>query len=129
MPEQEESKNPYSGISKRIGDVDCSEKLIDIEELRELISERKILWREHALQRMRERNISKMDVKNAIHHGEIIEDYPDDYPAPSCLLLGCSVRGRYIHVVCGILDDTAVIITAYAPSLNLWESDLRTRRL
>lgn len=81
------------------------EQLVDFDRLKQLVTERSILWREHALQRMNERRISKADVKAAILTGEVIEDYPDAYPTPSCLVLGCSVCGRQIHVVCGILDD------------------------
>ena len=51
-----------------------------------LCSESKILWTQHCLQRMQERDISRADVKNGIATGEIIEDYPDDYPNPSCLV-------------------------------------------
>lgn len=40
---------------------------------------------------MQERDISRADVKNCIMHGEIIEDYPDDFPHPSCLIFGYTV--------------------------------------
>ena len=43
-------------------------------------------WYKHALERMQERDISRRDVKNRIMQGEIIEDYPDDFPHPSCLI-------------------------------------------
>ena len=104
------------------------EQLVDFERLKELVSECAILWREHALQRMNERRIRKADVKAAILSGEVIEDYPDAYPTPSCLVLGCAVGGKMIHVVCGILDDMAVIITAYQPSARKWLPDGKTRR-
>ena len=77
------------------------EQLVDFERLQQLVSERSILWREHALQRLNERRLSKADVKAAILSGEVIEDYPDAYPTPSCLVLGCTVGGKWIHVVCG----------------------------
>ena len=31
--------------------------------------------------------------------GEIIEDYPDDFPHPSCLVFGYAVNNKIIHVV------------------------------
>ena len=40
---------------------------------------------------MQERDISRNDVKNGIATGEIIEEYPEDYPNPSCLIFGYSV--------------------------------------
>lgn len=53
-------------------------------------------------------------------NGEIIEYYPDDYPFPSCLILGYFNSGKGIHVVCSV--------TAYYPDKNEWLEDLRTRR-
>ena len=59
----------------------------------------------------------------AIAKGEVIEDYPDDYPYPSCLILG-----EGIHIVAGIGDDMLWLITAYRPDLDQWSDDLKTRR-
>ena len=55
----------------------------------------------HCLQRMQERDISRADVKNGIATGEIIEEYPDDFPNPSCLIFGYNVNGRILHIVAG----------------------------
>lgn len=41
----------------------------------------------------------RADVKKCIMNGEIIEDYPDDFPHPSCLIFGHMVNNRIIHVV------------------------------
>ncbi|MFG6337693.1 MAG: DUF4258 domain-containing protein [Lachnospiraceae bacterium] len=32
------------------------------------------------------------DIIFCIHEGEIIEQYPDDYPYPSCLILGFTMK-------------------------------------
>ena len=58
-------------------------------------------------------------------NGEIIEDRPDDIPTPSCLILGSSIRGRFLHVICGVLDDMVYIISAYYPDPDKWEADSR----
>lgn len=55
---------------------------MNLEIYQKLCMESKILWTQHCLQRMQERNISRADVKNGIVTGEIIEDYPDDYRIP-----------------------------------------------
>lgn len=83
---------------------------------------------QHTLIRFQERGILFRDVLNAIKNGEIIETYPDDYPYPSCLLLGKSERTP-LHVVCGVHENKLWIITAYYPSDDKWESDLRTRKV
>ena len=80
------------------------------------------------MERMQERDISRADVKHAIADGEIIEDYPNDFPNPSCLIFGYTVGGKILHVVAGC-DGTAVyIITAYYPDTRKFNSDLRTRK-
>ena len=53
---------------------------INIEKLRQYSSEDKIFVTNHAVERFRERGISIRDIYNAINNGEIIEQYPNDYP-------------------------------------------------
>ena len=77
---------------------------------------------------MPRRGIHYEDLKNAILTGEIIEQYSTDYPLPSCLVLGLSIRKKYLHVVCAIKQNAILIITAYLPDPEKWESDLKTRR-
>ncbi|WKY46234.1 DUF4258 domain-containing protein [Eubacteriaceae bacterium ES2] len=60
--------------------------------------------------------------------GEMIESYPDDYPNPSCLVLGLTIDGKPIHVVVGSDGEYIFIITAYYPNLNKFEADYKTRR-
>ena len=45
----------------------------------------------HGRRRMSERGILLADVMRAVDQGEIIESHPEDYPFPSCLILGLSV--------------------------------------
>ena len=72
---------------------------------------------------MMQRNISRIDVKQGILSGKIIEEYPKDYPNPSCLILG-----NGLHIVCGISDEEIHIITAYRPDSEKWSEDLEERK-
>ena len=83
---------------------------------------------QHMALRCRERRIRYNDIKNAIITGEIIENYPDDYPQPSCLVLGDTLNGMPIHVVAGVSDEALWLITAYYPDRDMWEADLKTRK-
>jgi len=47
-----------------------------------------VLFSTHAVQRMFERRLSKEDVLSVLSHGEVIAQYPDDRPYPTCLVLG-----------------------------------------
>lgn len=83
----------------------------------------------HSLDRPRpQAPIAQADVIQAIQSGEIIEQYPDDYPYPSCLLLGLTAAGKPLHAVCGQGEGEAWMITAYHPNPNEWEADLKTRK-
>jgi hypothetical protein len=77
---------------------------------------------------MQERDISIEDVISCIRSGEIIEDYPDDFPNPSCLIFGNDVNGEVLHVVVGSDEEVLYIITAYYPNTIKFMEDLKTRR-
>ena len=53
---------------------------MQIEEIQRLCAQSKIKWSAHWLERMHERDITRTDVKNCLCKGELIEDYPDDFP-------------------------------------------------
>lgn len=101
---------------------------MNIKSLQELCEYRKIKWSAHAAARIQERGISRNDVINCIMHGEIIEDYPTDFPNPSCLIFGYAVDGNVIHIVVGSDGDSLYIITAYFPNTIKFYEDLKTRR-
>jgi len=103
--------------------------MIDVKDILLLIEAGQILWTEHLSVKLRERSIKRADVIACIQNGDIIEQYPDDFPLPSCLILGYSVAEQPLHVVCGLnLGDSVFVITAYYPSLDTWEEDFRTRK-
>jgi len=77
---------------------------------------------------MQERNISIEDIKNAIVFGKIIEYYYEDYPFPSCLILGNSINKISLHIVCGVNNEYVYMVTAYYPNERLWKSNVERRR-
>lgn len=88
-----------------------------------------IAFRVHALQRMAARHITTDDVRQVLTSGESIEDYPDDTPYPSRLVLGF-VGQRPLHVVAAYnrADSETIVVTAYWPDLTQWEPDFRRRK-
>ena len=101
---------------------------LNIEELQKICSIENIEITLHAAKRLEQRNILLGDVLACIQNGEIIEQYPDDYPYPSCLILGLSLKDEYLHIVVGSDFETLWIITAYYPDVDKWESDFKTRK-
>ena len=77
---------------------------------------------------MQERDISIDDVGNCIISGEIIEDYPSDYPYPSCLIFGYSINEKILHVVVASDMKMLYIVTVCYPDTKKFMNDLRTRR-
>ena len=101
---------------------------LDIENLRKLCTDDKIKWSRHALARLRERHIKIADFEKCIMCGEIIKQYPDDRPTPSCLILGWIHSECPLHIVVGSDNEYIYAITAYYPDNNEWESDMKTRK-
>lgn len=69
------------------------------------------------------------DVVQCLRTGEIIEEYPDDRPYPSCLILGRTTAGRPLHVVCApvLSEQRLIIITTYQPDPDRWDPEFRRR--
>jgi len=90
---------------------------------------KQLVFRIHAIQRMFQRRISEDDVRRVLTTGEIIENYPDDIPYPSELILGwCG--SRPIHVVIANNADAreSIVVTVYEPDPDQWEPGFRRRK-
>ena len=72
--------------------------------------------------------VTDEDVRIVLASGEVIEDYPDDIPYPSRLVLGWAGI-RPLHVVAA--ENSAVletiVITVYEADTTRWEGDFKTR--
>lgn len=103
---------------------------MDIQLIKDLVCSENVILTEHFLKRMRERNIKIANVEEALLNGEIIENYPSDYPYPSCLVLGFYSAAVALHVVVGVCldDDKLWLITVYQPNINKWSDDFKTRK-
>lgn len=88
-----------------------------------------IVYTTHALRRMLKHGIRSHEVREVLETGEHIEEYPDDTPLPSYLVLGFA-QARVLHVVAAddLVEGERIVITTYEPNAIEWESDFRTRR-
>ena len=73
---------------------------LQIDDIRRLCADDSIIMIAHVIKRCKERNIDSDSIINVIMHGEIIKQYEDDRPFPSCLLLGMSINGKYVCCSC-----------------------------
>lgn len=89
----------------------------------------KIIFRIHTIQRMFVRGVADADIRYVLENGETIEDYPDDTPYPSRLVLGWrGARPLHIVVADNIEDDQWIVVTVYEPDPNQWEANFRRRK-
>ena len=87
------------------------------------------IYRLHAIERMFQRDIEEYQVEEVIEHGEIIEEYHDDKPYPSCLIFG-TYKHRPLHVVYAKDEENnKIVITVYQPNLEKWQNDFKTRKV
>ncbi len=93
-------------------------------------AEKRILYLPHALDEMNapDELITPDDVQAVTFEGDVIEDYLEDIRGHSCLMLGYSIEGRPIHVVCSPKEEYLAIITVYLPDARRWEADWKTRK-
>lgn len=102
--------------------------MISIEKLQSLNKAANYAVTEHARIRLIERGITLDDVVCCVDNGEIIEQYENDKPLASCLVLGLEVHDRFMHIVVSHDDEFIYLITAYYPDEQQWSNDFRTRR-
>lgn len=88
-----------------------------------------IVFRVHAVQRMFERKVSVRNVFQALHSGEIIEDYSAEMPEPGRLILGFQGK-RPFHVVASenLETNEITVITVYIPNADKWNKDFKSRK-
>ena len=99
-----------------------------IDNIKHLCENGALRWTNHITIRLLQRDITMDNVEYAILNGEIIEAYPDDYPHPSCLILGFTTDNKYLHVVCGVSEVELYLITAYYPNSDEWLEDFKVRK-
>ena len=100
-------------------------------DLQRCFRENRVLYTQHARREMSNEpfgRILEQEVYEAVLAGEIIEDYAEDTPYPSCLVFGRPQAGRPIHAVCAHVqeEDRVIVITVYEPDPVRW-IDFRRR--
>jgi hypothetical protein len=102
--------------------------MIDINDLRKSCAENKVIITQHAIKRLLERGITMADIIEVINNGEIIRQYEDDKPFPSCLVLGKGNEGIAIHTVVSHDGTVMYVITGYYPDPNIWYGNFKVKK-
>jgi hypothetical protein len=89
----------------------------------------RIKWRYHALQRAKQRGISRPQAMNVIRYGDIIEEHPDAEPFPQCLLMAEVQPGKPLDVAFAYdeAEDYLYVITVHWLDPEKWEDPWKRR--
>jgi hypothetical protein len=94
------------------------------------ISDDRVVTTRHSLSEAAADDLSLGEIfLSVVESGEVIEDYPNAYPTPACLVLGFNTVGDPIHSVWSYdqVRQTAKLITVYRPDPNRWMNWRRRR--
>ena len=102
---------------------------MNIDDIIGAIHRNRIRITDHADEEAQADHLSFDEIFTSVLQGEIIENYPDDKPYPSCLIYGKTFSREPVHSVWAYHQETqwAVLITLYRPDPARW-LDWRTRR-
>ena len=94
---------------------------MDLKKIKEAVLLKSIRITEHAFQELENDSLILRQVTESIHNGEVIENYPNSKPLPSCLILGF-FENSPIHSVWAYnaISKKATLITVYRPDPLKW---------
>ena len=100
-----------------------------IEDSIDAVRNRRIRITDHADEEAQADRLSFNEIFVSVFQGEIIKNYPDDKPYPSCLIYGNTFSRDPVHSVWAYNQENqwAVLITVYRPDPQRW-INWRTRR-
>jgi len=103
---------------------------MDIGNIIEAIQDSRVRISDHADEEAEVDQLTFDEIYFSVFHGEIIEDYPDDKPYPSCLIYGRTTKNRPLHAVCAYSEDEklSIVITVYQPNYERWIDFSRRKR-
>lgn len=95
---------------------------MDLAFIVEAIRSNRIRITDHADEEAQADYLSFDEILVSVFQGEIIEDYPDDKPYPSCLIYGETFKEEPVHTVWAYnhANQWAVLITVYRPNPDRW---------
>jgi hypothetical protein len=102
---------------------------MDIEYIINAIKAGRVRITDHADEEAENDNLRLNEIYFSVLKGEIIENYPEDKPYPSCLIYGNNLGIEPVHSVWAFNNEGkwAILITVYRPNPDYW-INFRKRR-
>jgi hypothetical protein len=82
----------------------------------------------HAAEEALSENIARPDIEKAMMTAQFLEDYPDWWLGPCCLIWGQTDSGRDLHLVLSYSEPTVTVVTVYEPKPPRWDRPNRRGR-
>ena len=103
---------------------------LDITVIRTAARAGRITWRYHALLRVQERGITRVQAIRVLTEGEIIEQRPRAKPFPKCVLMRTQEDNQPLYASVGYdtSDDRLYVITVHWLDPRKWEDPWQRRR-
>lgn len=76
----------------------------------------------HAAEEALTERITRAEIGAALLAAQVLEDYPDWWLGPSCLVYGQTQTGRDLHIVASYSELPITIITVYEPRRPKWRT-------
>jgi hypothetical protein len=76
----------------------------------------------HAAEEALAEEITRSEIEATLLNAQILEDYPDWWLGPSCLVCGRTKTDRSIHIVASYSKLPITIITVYEPRPPKWRT-------
>ncbi len=95
---------------------------MEISHIVDAIQSGRIRITDHADEEAQNDRLSYEEIFFSVFTGEIIENYLQDKPYPSCLVYGRTFKDEPVHSVWAYNEETlwAVLITVYRPDHRRW---------
>jgi hypothetical protein len=95
---------------------------MDIENIVDAIRNNRVRITDHADEEAFDDSLTFEEIYFSVMYDEIIEDYPNDKPYPSCLIMGKNFSGDPIHSVWAYnpINQWTVLVTVYRPDPERW---------
>ncbi|MCP4359619.1 MAG: DUF4258 domain-containing protein [Chloroflexi bacterium] len=106
--------------------------MADIEVIQRIVLEKGYRLTGHASVEAMKDGISPADIRHAIFHGKIIEEYPErDYPDIETVLIYAKLPANIpAHVVVDVIvEQSVIVVTAYVPDRTRWVASQKRKKV
>jgi hypothetical protein len=95
--------------------------------LRQAVAEQQIKVSLHAAEEALAEHITGPEIEMVMLNAQLLEDYPEWWLGPSCLIYGQTDAERDLHIVVSYGGLPITIITVYEPKPPRWVTPTRRR--